>query len=266
MIWLCQTNLYRLSTLFHYIYKKMVRYIYIKVGDRNMRGKFCFFVNRMIGKVKSVIAFTTAELLIVVAIVGVLVAISIPILNKNFEKARETADVHTMRAVASLAFDYYLSGVKDKDSAEAAGLAWWNGGNSIGSQASNANGVYNPGTGKFVAGYAGAREIGLKPYGKGTKLDGGTGVIRGYKNFRVYDPALDYTHAVLQIAIYPKGEYLPDGTGGRHIEIAWRNLDNNGNQKQFTGNGSKGTDMSGNYTDKLTDGERHYPMIYIPIP
>ena len=46
--------------------------------------------------------FTLAELLIVVAIIGVLVAISIPILNKNLEKSREAHDIYTMRAIAAL--------------------------------------------------------------------------------------------------------------------------------------------------------------------
>ena len=40
--------------------------------------------------------FTLAELLIVVAIIGVLVAISIPILNKNLEKSREAHDIYTI--------------------------------------------------------------------------------------------------------------------------------------------------------------------------
>lgn len=42
--------------------------------------------------------FTLAELLIVVAIISVLVAISIPILNKQLEKSREAADAANIRA------------------------------------------------------------------------------------------------------------------------------------------------------------------------
>lgn len=37
--------------------------------------------------------FTLAELMIVVAIVGVLLAISIPIFNKNLESSRESVDL-----------------------------------------------------------------------------------------------------------------------------------------------------------------------------
>ena len=46
--------------------------------------------------------FTIAELLIIVAIVGFLVAVSIPIFTAQLEKTRETVDIHTMRTAASL--------------------------------------------------------------------------------------------------------------------------------------------------------------------
>ena len=42
--------------------------------------------------------FTLAELLVVVAIIGVLVAISIPIFTSQLEKAREGADLANIRA------------------------------------------------------------------------------------------------------------------------------------------------------------------------
>ena len=42
--------------------------------------------------------FTLAELLIVVAIIGVLVAISIPIFTSQLEKAREATDLANLRA------------------------------------------------------------------------------------------------------------------------------------------------------------------------
>lgn len=45
--------------------------------------------------------FTLAELLIVVAIIGVLVAISIPIFNAQMEKARQAVDLHTARSIES---------------------------------------------------------------------------------------------------------------------------------------------------------------------
>lgn len=42
--------------------------------------------------------FTLAEMLIVVAIIAVLVAVSIPIFTSKLEKAREATDVANMRA------------------------------------------------------------------------------------------------------------------------------------------------------------------------
>ena len=43
--------------------------------------------------------FTLAELLIVVAIIAVLVAISIPIFNSQLEKSRRAVDLHTARVI-----------------------------------------------------------------------------------------------------------------------------------------------------------------------
>lgn len=53
--------------------------------------------------------FTLAELLIVVAIVAVLVAISIPVFTSKLEKAREATDVANMRAAKAEAVAEYLS-------------------------------------------------------------------------------------------------------------------------------------------------------------
>ena len=57
--------------------------------------------------------FTLAELLIVVAIIGVLVAISIPIFTAQLEKASEATDLPNMRAAKVAAVAEYL----DDDSA-----------------------------------------------------------------------------------------------------------------------------------------------------
>lgn len=54
--------------------------------------------------------FTLAELLIVVAIIGVLVAISIPIFTSQLEKAREATDLANIRsAYAEVTADYLTS-------------------------------------------------------------------------------------------------------------------------------------------------------------
>lgn len=52
--------------------------------------------------------FTLAELLIVVAIIGVLVAISIPIFGKQLEKSRDATSVANLRSAYSQAMSYVV--------------------------------------------------------------------------------------------------------------------------------------------------------------
>lgn len=54
--------------------------------------------------------FTLAELLIVVAIIAVLVAISIPIFTKQLEKSREATDLANMRAAYAIVSADALTG------------------------------------------------------------------------------------------------------------------------------------------------------------
>ena len=69
-------------------------------------------------KLRNKKGFTLAELLIVVAIIGVLVAISIPIFTAQLEKAREATDAANIRAAyaemsaAVLSEDATLTGTK----------------------------------------------------------------------------------------------------------------------------------------------------------
>ncbi len=53
--------------------------------------------------------FTLAELLIVVAIIGVLVAISIPIFTKQLERARDSVTVSNIRAAYAMSQTAYLT-------------------------------------------------------------------------------------------------------------------------------------------------------------
>ena len=162
-------------------------------------------------KLRQKIGFTMAELLIVVAIIAVLVAIAIPILNTQLEKAREAHDIATMRSAASLAVEYYYAGVKDEDSAIAAGLKWWpNHGNDA-----NAAGVYDPSTGKFLP----KRSTDMKKaYGKGTKND--SQKTYTYNSDRqIYAPSENYSNAVCMIALYPNGD-------NKHIDVYWKDISN----------------------------------------
>ena len=64
--------------------------------------------------------FTLAELLVVVAIIGVLVAISIPIFTSQLEKSRDAVSVANMRAAYAEAQTLELTASKDKDTADKA--------------------------------------------------------------------------------------------------------------------------------------------------
>ena len=61
--------------------------------------------------------FTLAELLIVVAIIAVLVAISIPIFNSQLEKSREAVDAANIRAAYAEMMSDALTGTYGKDDA-----------------------------------------------------------------------------------------------------------------------------------------------------
>ena len=61
--------------------------------------------------------FTLAELLIVVAIIGVLVAISIPIFTAQLEKAREATDAANIRAAYAAVSTDVLEDSKTNDTA-----------------------------------------------------------------------------------------------------------------------------------------------------
>ena len=152
-----------------------------------------------------------AELLIVVAIIGVLVAIAIPIFNVQMEKAREAVDLHVTRSAASAAQEFYYSGVVDKASATAAGMGFYDKGDKKGW---NAFAIYEPSSGKFYTSWEAYIAAGGKPYGKGTAVVGSPG-IKDVTGRLIYDPALDYTKGGCQVAIFPN-EDRP------RVEVAWK--------------------------------------------
>ena len=123
-------------------------------------------------KIKANEGFTLAELLIVVAIIAVLVAVSIPIFTSQLEKARESTDVANFRAAKAELIAKYLSedGQIDQE------------------------GYYNASQGIFVTDYFKVGE----GYGKGTTIPGSTsaadakGYIDGFYNIN-----LDYTGGVI---------------------------------------------------------------------
>ncbi len=167
--------------------------------------------------------FTLAELLIIVAIVGVLVAVSIPIFTAQLEKARETVDIHTMRTAASLGQQFYYEGVTGSESARKAGMKWYGSDTNVGS---NAYAIYIPDKGVFSDKDYDDLAGKMNPYGKGGKLDGGVS-MDGADGKLAYDPKLDYTKAVCQVSIFPNGN-------NKRVEVAWKELKKGGTP--FIGN------------------------------
>ena len=114
--------------------------------------------------------FTLAELLIVVAIIAVLVAVSIPIFTSKLEKSREATDVANLRAAKAAAVATYL----DDDN--------------------NAGDYYYD----AVDGVLKDAATGISGYGKGTELDGGTTAMD-------YDATEEHTDQIITVTINADG-------------------------------------------------------------
>lgn len=156
--------------------------------------------------------FTLAELMIVVVIVGILVAISVPIFNVKMEKAREAHDIATMRTAASAAIDLYYAGLNESNASDY-GLKVWSAANP---KNSNIAGAYNPKTGMFVE-----DKSFIDAYGKGTKVDAETTFTMGNNN-GAYVSTEDYTRAVVMVAIYYNASPV-------RAEVYWKNNSGNNN-------------------------------------
>lgn len=161
--------------------------------------------------------FTMAELLIVVAIIAVLVAVAIPIFNKQLEKSREAYDIATMRQAASAAIDIYNSGVYNKASAQAAGMGWWG---ADGASNANAFGAYDPKTSTFKD-----DKSKVKSYGKGTTEDAGTTFVMG-NDRGAYGSECDYRNACVMVSIYPNA-------AKPYAIVYWKN--NSGGNQSYVG-------------------------------
>ena len=117
--------------------------------------------------------FTLAELLIVVAIIAVLVAIAIPIFNKQLEKSRESVDLANLRNAYAEAAYAAMTGeftVTDANGNNPITYYWDGQGYVKNANGSNVTGAfcYDPGKG-FLYTFNGVTGC-----GRGTALDGGT--------------------------------------------------------------------------------------------
>ncbi len=159
------------------------------------------------GTMKDKKGFTLAELLIVVAIIGVLVAVSIPIFTSQLEKSKEATDIANLRAAKAeaiaTAIDIETEGTSAGD---------YNGltrRTNAGSGNPYYEGYYNISTGKFQADFIGV--------GKGTKKDGGAD-YPSYRSAFDYSTSGQYGQCGIFVAIFPKRAFSYD----RGIYIGWR--------------------------------------------
>lgn len=132
--------------------------------------------------------FTLAELLVVVAIIGVLVAVSIPIFTSQLEKSREATDLANLRAAKAAGVVAYLS----EDSTLLGGTVF-------ASTPADATLYYNAAQGKLVTAKADADKI-----GKGTATKGGCEATKfGTKEYTQDTVAKD---DVIQVTIKTTGD------------------------------------------------------------
>lgn len=81
-------------------------------------------MNNLKKKLKKQGGFTLVEMLIVVAIIAILVAVSIPMVSGALEKARQATDDANLRAAKAEGAIYYLSTVADTGWTEAADVTY----------------------------------------------------------------------------------------------------------------------------------------------
>lgn len=137
-------------------------------------------MKKMMNRINKKEGFTLAELLIVVAIIAVLVAVSIPVFTSRLEKAREATDVANFRAAYAAAVAEYL-GNESKYNVDTPVPVY-----------------YDAGQGKIVDG---------KPSGylKGTTADGKTTAKIGTFEYIATGTGSDYAGKVIQVTIAKDG-------------------------------------------------------------
>ena len=136
--------------------------------------------------------FTLAELLIVVAIIAVLVAVSIPIFTSQLEKSREATDLANMRAAKAA----LVTKVLDDDS--------------IGGTAF----VYDAAKGVLVLASDATAVGAIAPYGKGT----GTGEYNTPAAGQIFYVKYDSTNE-LPLGAWSTGETKTPPADGAYVSI-----------------------------------------------
>ena len=81
-------------------------------------------MEKLKAKLKKQDGFTMVELLIVVAIIAILVAVSIPMMNSALEKSRHAVDQANVRDALALAMVEYLTDSDNEDYEDANGVVY----------------------------------------------------------------------------------------------------------------------------------------------
>ena len=135
--------------------------------------------------------FTLAELLIVVAIIGVLVGISIPIFTAQLEKSREATDIANLRAAKAAAVAAYLEGAPEKPGDDTA-ITWKKDSNNV--YDGSFETYYDASEGKLV------KDAPSDGYGEGTGVTGSANNEQfGYK------PGTSVQDQVIKIVVDKEG-------------------------------------------------------------
>lgn len=158
--------------------------------------------------------FTLAELLIVVVIIGILVAVSIPIFNNQMEKSREAVDLANLRAAKAAAIAAVITGSLEDGTKISAKVDYW----------------YNIETGKYQteqldAGYGKGTSLGSDYYSRGEKgsdcnNEYGYNSSTNYKNACI-EMSYEEVNGVKTIRIYFKQRDKYYNHGG--VPDDWKN-------------------------------------------
>ena len=135
-------------------------------------------------KMRNKKGFTLMELLIVVAIIAILVAVSIPVFTSQLEKAREETDIANMRAAKGVAVSTYLAGDTSLTAINST---------TAGVEAGKRFAAYYDAVGGKLV-----KDAPTAKYGKGTSTDGG-GKYDGY------DATKNYTSSVIKVDVTDAG-------------------------------------------------------------
>ena len=126
--------------------------------------------------------FTLAELLVVVAIIAILVAVSIPIFTSQLEKSREATDIANMRAAKAEAVTAYLTGSTESTFSVTAGHS-------------------------FAAYYDGNKGKLFTTAPSTVTMGRGTSTVGATTNTELgYEPGTPYTDKKLKVSVNNKGE------------------------------------------------------------